>query len=252
MKRQIYDLTDQPFIMFSDRLEKVLTDASVPHNIVGGIASQAHILKMMSDHYGKNISDIINDPDIRVQDYIRSTDDIDLSLYLEGEDPEKIRFINQDILPNLPHWDVSPDGESIIEFKESRRGASRPVYRVYVDGEGSQDDVIALNISRGQKKDLHNLDFSLYNRFIDEGVVLNIPYSQDYSLKLKVPRLVHVLATKIANNRSKDLMDNRNLACLSKRTGREIDFKELSNILSQEHERKLNNFLYSEFPERVK
>lgn len=252
MKRQIYDLTDQPLIMFSDKVGKVLTDANVSHNIVGGVATQAYILNMMSQFYGKNVSEMVEDSNIRIQDYIRSTDDIDLALGLEGNDGEKIRLINQEILPNLPHEAISPDEESIIEFREGRRGASRPTYRVYTDEKGSQEDVIALNISRGQLKDLHKLDSKWYNTFIEQGQELVIPYSEDYSLKLKVPKIEHVLASKIAHFRSKDLMDNRNIATLVKKLGVDLDFNEMSEILLPNYEDNYHQFLYSEFPDQIK
>ena len=252
MKRQIYDLTDQPLIMFTDRVGKILRDNDIQHNIVGGVAAQAYILKMMIDIYGKNATEIAADPSIRIQDYIRSTDDIDMALSLTGDDEEKIKLINQKVLPRLPYEGISPDQESIIEFKEERRGASRPIYRVYIDGQGSQEDVIALNISRGQLKDMHRLAPEWYNTFLEQGQELTIPYSEGYSLKLRVPKLEHVLASKIAHSRSKDLMDNRNLATLAKEAGVELDLGEMARILIPDFEDEYSAFTFSEFPENVK
>jgi len=251
MKRQIYDLTDQPLIMFADRVGKVLRDNDIQHNIVGGVAAQAYILKMMTDVYGKNVTEIAADPSIRIQDYIRSTDDIDMALGLTGDDESKIKLINQKILPALPHESISPDQESIIEFREERRGASRPLYRVYVDDKGSQEDVIALNISRGQTKDMHRLDPKWYNAFLEQGQDLTIPYSEGYNLTVRVPRLEHVLASKIAHSRSKDLMDNRNLATLTKEADVELDFNEIATILTPMFEDEYSAFTFSEFPEEM-
>jgi hypothetical protein len=165
MKRSLYDLIDEPFIMFVNKVGEVLNEEGIKHNIVGGVAVQAYILDMLTKKYGKNILEIVEDERIRAQDYIRGTDDIDVSLSLKGDDVEKIKKINH-ILPKFAYEDISPIGESIIEFRTERVGASRPIYRVYVDDAGSKEDVISMNLSRGQEKDLHKLDFFGMSNFL--------------------------------------------------------------------------------------
>ncbi len=251
MKRQLYDLTDEAFAVFVNRIGSVLRDENVTHNIVGGTASQAYILDLMTKKYGRNIVDLTADPDVRIQDYVRSTDDIDIALGLNGEDVDKIRLITNDILPRLNFEEISPDEESIIEYKSERIGASRPRFRVYTNGQGSQDDVIAMNLSRGQNGDLYKLDDSLYKEFLEQGRDIEIPFADDYSINLRVPRLEHLLASKISQSRAKDLMDNKNIAALVKKSGIKIDFGEMDRILLPEHEDNYTHFLSTEFPERV-
>ena len=200
--------------------------------------------------YGKDIFGIAEDASIRVQDYIRSTDDVDVSLGLQGKDVEKMRIINK-FLPKLAYEDISPTGESIIEFRIERIGASRPVYRVYVDDIGSQENVISMNISRGQKKDIHKLDYFWYDEFLKNSKELNIPFYEKFELKINVPKLEHLLSSKIAHSRAKDLMDSKNLLTLVKDSGIELDFDEMEKILLLYHERNYRRFLDAEYPSRL-
>jgi len=248
MKRQLYDLTDDPFVVFVDKVGKVLVDENISHNIVGGVASQAYILHMLSKKHGQSVEGLIRNKDVRVQDYVRSTDDVDVALDLEGEvDTDRIRRITTEILPKFEFTELSPDGESILEFRAERVGASRPRYRVYVNDKGSTEDVIAMNIGR-QPKDLHGLDPSWYGEFIDQGEEINIPYSDKFNLRLRVPRIEHLLASKISQCRAKDLMDDKNLAILAKDTGLELDFDEIDKVLAPKYEDNFRRFLSSEYP----
>ena len=248
MKRQLYDLTDDPFVVFVNQVGDVLRAESIPHNIVGGVASQAYILNMLTKKHGKSVEDLSRDREIRVQDYVRSTDDVDVALGLEEEtDTDKIRRITTEILPKFNFTKLSPDEESILEFRAERIGASRPRYRVYVNDKGDTEDVIAMNIGR-QPKDLHSLDPALYAEFLDQGKDITIPYSEGYTLRLRVPRLEHLFASKISQSRAKDLMDNKNLASLAKDMGVELDFAEISRTLSPRHEDNYHRFLSAEYP----
>ena len=249
MKRQLYDLTDDSFAVFVNQVGDVLRAKNIPHNIVGGVASQAYILDMLTKKHGKSVSDLTRDKEVRVQDYVRSTDDVDVALDLEGEtdDTDKIRRITTEILPQFNFTKLSPDEESILEFKAERIGASRPRYRVFVNEQGSIEDVIAMNIGR-QPKDLHSLNPVWYTEFLAQGGEITIPYSEKYTLRLRVPRLEHLFASKISQSRAKDLMDNKNLASLAKDIGVELDFAEMSRVLLPRHEDNYHRFLSAEYP----
>jgi len=255
MKRQLYDLTDEPFVVFVNKIGETLREQEVPYNIVGGVAAQAYILDMLAGKYGENVSEISGDENIRVQDFVRSTDDVDIALDLKGvkgDDSEKMKWITREFLPHLKFEEVSPDGESILRYTSERIGASRPRFRVYVNEQGGEDDVIAMNISRGQKGDLHDLHDKWYSKFIERGRDLEVPYSEGYKLRIRVPRLEHVLATKIARSRAKDLMDNKNIATLAKDVDQNLDFKEIRGILLPSHLDNFQRFLASEYPDMVR
>lgn len=249
MKRQLYNLTDEPFAMIVGRIGLVLKDEGIEHNIVGGAAVQSYVLHMLTEKYNQNICELIYNPNIRIQDYIRSTDDIDLALKLEGDDTKKIRRINT-ILPKFVFEEISPCGESIIEIRPERIGASRPIFKVYIDGKGSQEEVIAMNINRGKGGDIRNLEDHWYNTIIENSQELIIPYTPNYSLRVVVPKLEHLLVEKIAGSRAKDLMDNKNLADLSKERGRELNFKEMESMLLPINEKNYLRFLEAQYPER--
>jgi len=250
MKRELYDLTDESLLMFTNRVGNVLRAEGVPHNVVGGIAVQSYLLDMLSQKYGKGIQNLLSDHEVRVQDYIRSTDDIDLALQVTGSDDiDKVRKVNS-LIEKFPFEEIDPSGQSIIEIKTSRIGASRPTFRIYIDGKGSDEEVLAMNISRGQPNDLKRLDAKWYPVFIDESKKLTVPYNSTYNLTVNVPRIEHLLASKIAGGRAKDLMDNKNLADLVKETGSKIDFSEIERVLLPVYQDEYMSFLRQEYPEK--
>jgi hypothetical protein len=228
--------------MFVDREGKVLKDEGITHNVVGGVGIQSYLLNMLTKKTGRRVTNILGDESIRVQDYIRGTDDVDVALKLEGDDMAKMRRI-KGIISRLGYEDISPCGEHIIEVKPERVGASRPTFRVYVNGEGSEEDVIAMNISRGQNGDLHRLDQLWYDKFLDGSREIVIPYCSGFDLKVNVPQLEHLLAPKIAHSRPKDLMDTQNIAELARETGVGLDFKEMERILLPKHDDNYRLFL---------
>jgi hypothetical protein len=248
MKRQLYDLTDDGFAVFVNKIGSTLKDAEIPYNIVGGVSVQAYILDMLCRKDGQNLEGISHNPNIRLQDYIRSTDDIDIALDLKGEDREKMSWITRYFLPKLEFDALSPDEESILEYRAERRAASRPKFRVYRNDAGTEEDVIAMNISRNKPKEIHELEDGLYLPFIEQGVELKVPYSKGYGLSIHVPRVEHVFATKIAKSRAKDLMDIKNLSLLVKRSGKELNFCEIETILAGNmFEEKFEDFMEQNF-----
>lgn len=253
MKRELYDLTDEPFAMFVNRVGAGLKEEGIEHNIVGGTSVQAYILKMLTEKYNSTICGLLYNPKVRIQDYIRSTDDVDLALRFElATDTEKVKKINS-LLPKFEIEEtISPCGESIVEVIPERIGASRPTFRVYVDEKGSDEGFIAMNISRGNKGDIHNLNDSWYDELIRDSQELVIPYTQGYELRLQVPTLEHLLATKIAASRAKDLMDNKNLVDLSKEMGRSVNLEEIERLVLPESQKKYFAFLEAHYAERIK
>ena len=249
MKRALYNLTDEPFLMFTNHIGEVLEQEKVKHNLVGGVAVQAYLLDMLCKKYGTDIVGLSSKTDIRVQDYVRSTDDIDIAMLLEEkEDIKRIKKIN-DITVKFPFEAINPDGQRIVEIKSERYGASRPTFRLYVDGKGSEEEVIALNIGRGQPGSLKHFFDAFYNVFIEGSQKLTVPYQDSYALKINVPSLEHLLATKIAGARAKDLMDYKNLTDLAKQTGTPINLGVLSGIMIPFHEDKFARYLHTAYPE---
>ena len=175
---------------------------------------------------------------------------MDVALKLEEEDEiEKLRRISALVPRFSVEEDVGPSGEHLIGVKSERLGAVRPTYRAYVDEKGNAEDIIAMNIFRGQPHSLRGLEDKWYDVFVDNSRKLRLPYNSGTEVVLSVPKLEHLLAMKISSSRAKDLMDNKNLADLLKITGQGLDFSELQRILPLD--RHYVTFLKINYPERI-
>ncbi|MBX4196327.1 hypothetical protein KW805_01945 [Candidatus Pacearchaeota archaeon] len=248
MKRQIYDLTDEPFAVFVNRVGTVLQGEKIPFYIGGGVAVQSYVLDMLSQKYSHDILGLVHDPLLRIQDYIRSTDDVDVALQLpDTGESERIMKVTS-IVPKFAFEEIPPSSDYVLEVRSARTGASRPTYRLYKDGKGSEEEVIAMNIFRSQVEGLRGLDEKWYSHFIDQSRNLKVPYSSKYELSIRVPKLEHLLAMKISNSRAKDLMDNKNLTDLLKNQLKSLDFEEMERILLPQHQNNYNHFLNLHYP----
>jgi len=237
MKRQIYSLDNPEFAFLVDRIDQVLRRdvLNIPYSFVGGVAIQAYTLDHLCRKYGANISNIERNKNIRLQDHLRATDDIDIMLkFPEGTDDTRK---SNTILTSLD-W---LEGEELMETEEthvlkytlSRRGIQKPKIAVEVNGIAGEE--IALNISRGPQ-DLYRLEGRFYDERIDQARTLVLPYSAGFKVSLNVPREEHLMAAKIAHFRPKDAMDIQTLVGVMKESGREIDRKELEKMLLPVHE----------------
>jgi len=246
MKRQLYDLTDPAMFMFVDKVGKVLKEEEIPHNVVGGLAVQTYMLDMFSKKYNCTISDLVKNPDFRVQDYIRSTDDIDLALGIAGDDATKINRITR-FLPKLDFEDIDPNEEAIIVLKLLRKGAYRSTFLVFNDGVTSDENIISMNISRGQEGDLYKLSHIWYNAFLDGSQTISLQYNNTHSTSVQVPKLEHLLSNKIAASRPKDIMDCSNLSDLLKDMEVKLDFNEMAKVLMPIYHDNFQHFLSNNY-----
>lgn len=246
MKRELYSLSDEEFAYFVNNLHRQMGKEKIPYILVGGTAVQAHILKRLSDKTGKNLSDLVLDPEVRLQDYVRSTDDVDLTVSSsivkkEGE-VGFTKKINR-VLDGLAVREViSPSEEFILGYKLIRRGIKRPRFQIYVDDEFDDEMQIAMNIGR-HKKDLRNLDSKNYELFVNEGKVLKIPFTSDFIISTKVIKPEHLIASKVSQFRAKDTMDIHNLADLMRDCGEKLDTSEIRELLLPNYQRNYERFL---------
>jgi hypothetical protein len=271
MKSPVYTLGNEEFAFFVNRAGEILRENSIPHIIVGGIATQAHVLDRLCRHYQRDAVSITSDESLRDQDFLRATDAVDLALRfkeydaLEGGHSSGLELKHSSDQPHITtgkrindlcdaivqggdHGDyLSCTGEHIFTYGLERGGIQRPVFSVLVDRRTRSP--IYLKVSR-RPEDLEGLDTKLYNEFIESGVDLEIPYSSNCSLKLRVLRPEHLLAVKIALDRPKDAMDVRNLVHAMRLVGefdKRDDFPkvlyQLKRCLLPNYERHLINFV---------
>ncbi len=245
MKRELYNLTDEEFAFFVNNLHKQTKNRKISYVLVGGTAVQAHVLNRLCNKTGKNLEQIISDPNIRVQDFIRSTDDIDIALdsSIAGKKGE-MNFAEDvmGLLKDLTGEDFSPSEEHILEYRLARTGIKRPVFQIYVDGETDDEQRIAMNIGRN-KSDLKNLDSKYYDKFVKEGQEIVIPYNSQFNINTRVIKPEHLLASKISKFRAKDTMDLHMLADCMTQSKEKIDLVETRSILSPDYSDNYNRFL---------
>lgn len=242
MKRALYSLADEEFAFLVDRVGEELRKREIPHIFVGGTAIQAHLLDRFVEKYGLDIASLASGEQLRLQDYLRCTDDVDLALQFarDATDEKEVARRITDLCSAVGGEILSKTENNIFEYGIERKGIKRPIFSVSVDGE--RKERIALNISR-KSSDLRNLESRFYNEFIENGQELTVPYAPGFNLRVRVPKPEHVLATKISHFRAKDTMDMQNLVALMRATGEEVDLEEIKRILLPEHTRKYEKFL---------
>ena len=245
-KRELYNLGDEELLYLVHNLGKQMSKEEMPYLLVGGTAVQAHILKRLHERTGKTLSQLVEDPEIRLQDYIRSTDDIDLAIHSsvvrQLGDVEFGKRINR-ILDGLTNGEViSPSEEHILDYSLARRGIQRPVFQISVDSETDTNMQIAMNIGR-KPEDLHGLDEKFYDGFINEGQEVSIPYNDKFTLRTRIIKPEHLLASKIAQFRPKDTMDLHNLSDMMREGDETLDLTEIKGILLPEYSINYGRFL---------
>jgi hypothetical protein len=246
MKRELYNLTDEQLSFLVTTLDKEMHEEGMQYIVVGGVAVQAHMLKRLHEKTGMTLVQLAENPEMRLQDYIRSTDDVDLAIdsSIQGslgevETAKKIFKVQEGMaVPEV----ISPSGESILGYTLARKGLQRPIFQVYLDGETDDDSRVTLNIGRNTSG-LHNLDKQFYDIFVKYGEEIFIPYNERFELKTRVISPAHLFASKIAKFRAKDTMDIHNLADLMRGSGEEIDLSEIKRLVLPDHEINYVRFL---------
>ena len=245
MKRELYDLTDEEFAFFVNNINKQMKNRKISYVLVGGTAVQAHVLHRLCSKTGKNLEQIISDPNIRVQDFIRATDDVDIALDSSIVRKKGDTYFAREIMGvfnGLKGEYFSPSEEHIFEYQLSRKGIKRPIFQIYVDGETDNEQVISMNVGR-HEKDLYNLDSKYYNKFVAEGQNILIPYSDSFNLNLRVLKPEHLLASKISKFRAKDTMDIHILADCMEERKEKINLSEIKELLFPNYEDNYFRFL---------
>lgn len=241
MKRALYSLENEEFLFFVNKIGEKLRARKIPHIFVGGTAVQAYVLDKLHKKENLSIGELIANENIRLQDYVRATDDIDLALKFseDGENEIKTAKIINDLCEDIEGEDLADTDNYIFKFTLERKGIKRPIFGVSVFDERAES--ITLKISR-KSKDLKGLDNKFYNEFINSGRELFVPHYEGSNLRVRVPKLEHVLATKISNYRAKDGMDIDNLVRLSKDLGEKLDMEEIQRILLPVHTKEYERF----------
>lgn len=242
-KRELYDISDEEFAYFLNEIGKSLSKENNQYIFVGGTAVQIHTMKRLCEINKTDISTLSKEK--RLQDYLRATDDVDMALSSEiyaGKNELEYAHIINKVLSSLEKEVISPSEDHILEYRIIRKGVKRPVFQISVDGEISDEQIIALNINR-KPEDLRNLESHLYQTFVSEGNNIVVPYNKNFSLDVRVISPTNLLATKVSKLRPKDTMDIQNLTQLMTENKENIDINKIQGILGAGYSNNFSRFL---------
>lgn len=244
MKRAIFTLADEQFLTLLERTHLEFEREKIPYILVGGAAVQAHILNYICQKEGVTIRELVESPSFRVQDHLRGTDDIDITLDTRvlGSDTDTAQKIlgclNAIVGENGSY--ISPSENHLVNVKLERTGLKRPIFGICLDrDELNDDDKVSFNLYHGPKdtnrrwaSDMREFEEKFYFDFMSRASTINLNYcKQGRSITLRVKSPEDLLATKIARSREKDWSDSLSLFRHSREAGNPINLHMVEALL---------------------
>lgn len=247
MKRELFNLADEEFMTLLIRTHEGFIRENIPYMYVGGVANQAHISHLLCKTHKGTLYDIVRSGKIRVQDYLRSTDDVDIVTHFEeakeGDSRKEIE-VRKEIFSILDYIvgegiHISPSEQHFINIRLQRKAHVRPVFELGINDVINPDKTVSFNIYR-KAEDLKNgvlkeFENSFYDLFLDNAIQIGIPYFDNKTIYLNVKNREHLLATKIARGRPKDLGDALSLVKHYQKAGEDITYSIIEEILCRKN-----------------
>ena len=243
MKRALYSLADEEFVTLLARTDSAFQEAKMPYMFVGGVATQAHIANYLCKENNKTILDLVESSDFRIQDYLRATDDVDITIDPRNSDNEievgkKVLYVLDDIVGKEGTF-MSISGDHLVCIDLQRKGIKRPLFRLGLDKEANNPERVAsFNFYFGPEdtndrwnNDIREFEKQYYFDFMDKGTQINIPYCPQKNIVLKVKKVEDLITTKIIKGREKDWTDILSLVKHSKNAGMPVDYKKIEEML---------------------
>jgi len=241
MKEQLYTLLDEAFYVGLKLVDDAFKEEGVKDlTIVGGTATQAHILDLLSEHGKRTIDDLVQHKDVSARETIRPTDDYDLACSLNDN-----KVIHR-VIGKLHGYPLDVDEDHSYHIDVVREGEKRPVIKVTSYG---PDAIIRLNVST-KPKDLERLDTKWYNYFLEHAKPLNLSYGK-VPLKMRAIKPEHLVAAKLTRYAPKDMFDIHTLTNVMEDKGLKFDYEEVKKILGLEctnQQRCTKTECFEEFP----
>ncbi len=249
MKRELFSVADEEFVTLLNRTHEGFEREGMKYMFVGGVATQLHVAKLLCDSYSKTLIDLVKSSDIRIQDHLRATDDVDIAIRVDGVGSDikgkemtvakKVFSVLNYIVQDEEYF--SPSEENIIRIHLDKRGHVRPVFQLGINGIVDSDKKVSFNIYN-DPKDLKNgslkeFEDRYYDQFLNNASDLSIPFSNKGNLFFKVKNKEDLLATKIARGRPKDINDALSLVKHIKAIGGDIDYSAVESILCSPDQR---------------
>jgi len=248
MKRALYSLADDEFATLLQRVNDCFRRSPLNYTIVGGVAVQAHISNWLCKKYGCDLHRLAESPDFRVQDYLRATDDVDITV-----DPRKVNggkievakeivALEDKIVGDKIHMSLS--GNNLVSIALERKGVKRPIFKLGLNMDqndkqyGQSADAVSFNLYQGPddtndgwSHEMREFERRYYFEFIDRAQKLEIPYCDENKLVVVVKNPEDLLATKIARGREKDWQDILTLYNHSVQAGMPINLEKVRQLL---------------------
>jgi hypothetical protein len=234
MKRALYNVSNEEFLALLERTDQAFRGKGLEHMFVGGVATQFHIANYLCSIYGLPFRELVESDRIRIQDHLRSTDDVDIALRMDGGDIDSAKRVSS-VLNTIKGEFFSPSEEDIIAVKSYREGHVRPQFRLEVNDNSDPDKVVSFNLYRRAEDlrdgNLKEFEKKYYDEFMDRASDVTLPYFSGKNITLKLKSPEDLLATKIARGRDKDIGDALSLSRHSRAANAPISDEKVRNIL---------------------
>ncbi len=235
MKNPQYDILDAEYCFLMDRITKVFQEKGLNPAIVGGAAVQTHVANLLTKAYNKSLEDLFIDDDIRPQDFIRRTDDIDVAVYNPSLASQETMYRNSilDAVRALECKNVkSPDENDIYDIRVTRIGLKKPILLVESLNKVSN---IKMNIANCPS-DLYILSNDKYLDMLENSKIIELNYNAGFKPRIRLYSLSDVIATKLSHKRAKDQFDLMVLGKCALMSKEPIDKQRILRLLGESDE----------------
>lgn len=258
MKGAIYSIADEEFATLLARVHGCFGRSPLGYAFVGGAAVQAHIAKYVCKQHSCSLQDLVASSDFRVQDHLRATDDVDITVdprKIQGETElarktelaQQILTVQKAIAGGEKGRDsyLSPSEKHLVEIVLQRTGLSRPIYRLGLNADADDPaKSVSFNFYSGPEDtnerwpaEMRDFERRFYFDFMDRAQDVTIPYAYGKELIVRAKNPEDLLATKIARARNKDWGDVIALYGHSLQAGLPINVETVRGILCAEDPR---------------
>lgn len=238
-----FDVADEDFLTFLDRLDAGMRASKMPYMISGGVAIQVHVAKNWCHAHRKTLADLAMDTEERR--HLRSTNNIDMVLGRDVKRCEKLQEVYKYIVGNDGGlvWTLTPN--KLMEVSKEGGGYKKPCFILRSEEKPDVERRVFLRVYEepsdwkneklGQLCFLEEFDEKLYVSFFDkerfEDIELNYGEAK---VKIRVMDPAYLLAIKAAIFRLEDVQDAACLQRLSCLAGKPISTAVVDEIMRRQ------------------
>lgn len=236
MEKGLFTLTQPDFAFFLNRLSRGFEN--IDYILVGGVAVQAHIAHALTIQHQTTLIDLEKKlGNLRLQ----PTNDVNICLREKGdvEKAKDILRVCEYIGDNTEYFTL--DENHVIKIRLTRSGTNNPDFGISIDD--NPERVLNLRFHGNERKAktagvLNELPSELYSNLFDNIKGFQIPYCTDSNgdevkLPIKTTSLENLILIKLAQGRTRDIIDITSLLMHNKKAGLAIDGDKIRRVLSK-------------------